>query len=95
MANILVRTPPGLKCPREGQHRSYITDEAKGTSVSDSAFYRRLVAEGSLILCKETAGAATAAPAPSAASVVPAPAASQQTASDAPASTEKEAKANG
>jgi hypothetical protein len=100
MPNILVRTPSGLKCPMEGQHRKYITDDEKGTSVPDTSFYRRLITEGSLILCKVTAAAVPMAPAQPAASAIPAApvapaiAAPQQTTPDASASTEKEAKAN-
>lgn len=50
MPDILVKTPPGQKCPKEGKHREYITDDEKGEPVPDATFYRRLIAEGSLIL---------------------------------------------
>lgn len=46
---IKVKTPPGLKCPLERNHRKYITDDEKGTEVTDSPYYRRLMNEGSLL----------------------------------------------
>jgi hypothetical protein len=61
MPDILVKTAPGLKCPKEGKHREYITDTPDtGVPVPDSAFYRRLIREGSLILCPTTAEASVA-----------------------------------
>jgi hypothetical protein len=47
---MLVKTNPGEKCPREDNPRTYITDDPKGTEVVDSAYYRRLVADGSLLI---------------------------------------------
>ena len=44
-----VKTPPGLKCPKEGKHREYITDDEQGVEVPDTVFYRRLLDEGSLL----------------------------------------------
>ena len=38
---------PGTKCPMEGQPKKYITD-SRGADVPDTAYYRRLVADGSL-----------------------------------------------
>lgn len=50
MAKILVKAKPGEKCPREDNPRTYITDSVKGTQVVDSAYYRRLIDDGSLDL---------------------------------------------
>jgi|GEM_PF-791084 len=49
---IQVKTPPGQICPKEGRHRDYIIDATGGSAVPDSTFYRRLIEEGSLILCE-------------------------------------------
>ena len=46
---MLVKTPPGQICPKEGKHRDYITDDPKGISMPDTEFYRRLLGEGSLV----------------------------------------------
>lgn len=43
-----VKAAPGTKCPKEGKPRQYITD-TEPVEVPASAYYRRLVAEGSLI----------------------------------------------
>ena len=45
-----VRAADGQKCPRENNPREYITDDVKGTEVSDTTYYRRLIDDGSLIL---------------------------------------------
>ena len=42
-----VKAAPGLKVPREGRPREYITDQIE--DVPASAYYRRLVADGSLL----------------------------------------------
>lgn len=47
MATILVRAADGLKCPKMGSPREYITDGAL-VEVPDCAHYRRLLADGSL-----------------------------------------------
>ena len=47
---LLVKANPGEICPREEDPRTYITDSAKGAEVEDSAYYRRLLADGSLVL---------------------------------------------
>ncbi len=39
----------GLKCPREDNPRDYITDDAIA-EVPESAYYLRLVADGSLVV---------------------------------------------
>ncbi len=46
---MLVKTPPGLICPKEGAPREYITDSPSGCEVPDTVYYRRLLAEGSLL----------------------------------------------
>lgn len=43
-----VRSAPGLKCPVEGKPREYITDN-KTVTVPDTAYYRKLVNDGSLV----------------------------------------------
>jgi hypothetical protein len=43
-----VLAAPGTRCPKEGKPRDYITDSTAVT-VPDSAYYRRLVADGSLV----------------------------------------------
>lgn len=52
---ILVKTPPGLKCPVEGMPRKYITDSPSVT-VHCTDYYRRLVDDGSLILVQAEQG---------------------------------------
>ena len=48
----------GCKCPMERKPRQYITD-ADPVNVPDTTYYRRLVADGSLV--EVTAGAAVRA----------------------------------
>ena len=43
-----VMAAPGTKCPKEGKPREYITDST-AEEVPDSTYYRRLVADGSLV----------------------------------------------
>lgn len=43
-----VKASPGLKCPKEGKPREYITD-SRAEEVSDTPYYRRLVSDRSLI----------------------------------------------
>lgn len=45
---MLVQSVPGSRCPKEGKPREYITDQTP-EDVPDSAYYLRLVADGSLI----------------------------------------------
>ncbi|MCM0081778.1 DUF2635 domain-containing protein [Geomonas sp. Red32] len=53
---LKVKAAPGLKCPMENNHRTYITDDNEGVSVPNTAFYRRLLRDGSLLEVKaETA----------------------------------------
>jgi len=47
-----VTSAPGTRCPKEDRPREYIGDE-KAEEVPDTAYYKRLVAEGSLVLAKE------------------------------------------
>jgi hypothetical protein len=49
---MLVISAPGTRCPKEGKPRSYITD-ASPVDVPDTAFYRRLVNDGSLLAASE------------------------------------------
>lgn len=51
---MLVKTPPGLKCPKEGTPREYITDDPKGVEVPNTVYYHRLLDEGSLLLADGT-----------------------------------------
>lgn len=44
-----VLAKPGAKCPMEHKPRAYITDSVP-VDVPDSTYYRRLLAEGSLVL---------------------------------------------
>lgn len=46
---MLVHAQLGEKCPKEGHPREYITDDPAGVEVPDTAYYRRLTAEGSLV----------------------------------------------
>jgi len=43
-----VLAAPGTRCPKENNPREYITDK-KPVDVPDSAYYRRLLADGSLV----------------------------------------------
>lgn len=47
-----VTSKPGARCPKENGPRAYITDSVP-VDVPDSAYYRRLIADGSLILVAE------------------------------------------
>jgi hypothetical protein len=49
-----VQAAPGAKCPKEGKPREYITDNMP-VEVPDSAYYIRLVADGSLTEISTTA----------------------------------------
>lgn len=46
-----VKATPGTQCPMEGRPRTYIGD-AETVTVPDSAYYRRLLDDGSLVLDK-------------------------------------------
>lgn len=48
-----VKANPGEKCPREGDPRHYITDDPKGVIVPASSYYRRLIADGSLVAVEQ------------------------------------------
>ena len=43
-----VKASPGLRCPMEGAPRDYIPDDPEGVEVNDTAYYRRLIDDGSL-----------------------------------------------
>ncbi|MCF6246919.1 MAG: hypothetical protein L3J69_06105 [Desulfobacula sp.] len=43
-----VKAAKGIKCPKEGKPREYITD-SKSVDVSGTPYYLRLVRDGSLI----------------------------------------------
>lgn len=53
---MLVRALPGTRCPMEGRPREYITDQA-AVKVPDTAYYRRRLAEGSLVPARSDATA--------------------------------------
>lgn len=48
----------GMKCPREENPRKYITD-SEPAEVPDSGYYRRLVADGSLIVASANGAVGT------------------------------------
>ena len=54
MAQIKVKAAPGLKFPMERNAKKYITDEA--VTVDSSAYYRRAIADGDLVLVAEAKG---------------------------------------
>lgn len=45
-----VKATPGLQCPKEQNPREYIGDDDAGVEVEASAYYRRLLDDGSLVL---------------------------------------------
>ena len=49
---MLVQAKPGTRCPKEGKPREYISD-VKAEDMPDTAYYRRLVAVGSLVVKAE------------------------------------------
>jgi hypothetical protein len=49
---MFVQAAPGTKCPKEGKPREYICREP--VEMPDSAYYRRLVTDGSLIVVKSS-----------------------------------------
>lgn len=57
MAQIKVKAAPGLKFPMERNAKKYITDEA--VTVDSSAYYRRAIADGDLVLVTEIKGEAS------------------------------------
>lgn len=56
-----VKAAPGLKVPKEGKPREYILDTGKGVEVPNTAYYLRMVADGSLIDVNKTAVTASTA----------------------------------
>ncbi|EEF2420169.1 hypothetical protein NCL57_002058 [Salmonella enterica] len=53
MSQMKVKAAPGVKVPREENARRYITSDADVT-VEDSAYYRRQISAGDLILVTGT-----------------------------------------
>lgn len=49
---MIVKAAPGLACPKEENPRDYITD-TEPVTVPDSAYYRRLVFDGSLVTVED------------------------------------------
>jgi hypothetical protein len=58
---MLVKAAPGLKVPKEGKPREYITD-ANAVDVQSSTYYRRCLAQGDLVPAVQTARKAGAKP---------------------------------
>lgn len=54
MAQIKVKAAPGLKFPMERNAKKHITGEA--VTVESSAYYRRAIADGDLVLVTEDKG---------------------------------------
>ncbi|WP_193130162.1 DUF2635 domain-containing protein [Enterobacter hormaechei] len=54
MAQIKVKAAPGLKFPMERNAKKHITGEA--ITVESSAYYRRAIADGDLVLVTEGKG---------------------------------------
>lgn len=54
---MYVKAAPGSRCPMDGKPREFITDSP--VEVADSAYYRRLIADGSLVVVGEEAAAPT------------------------------------
>ena len=48
-----IKAASGLRCPMEGDPRAYITDDPKGVEVDDTAYYRRLLDDGSLVIVQD------------------------------------------
>ena len=46
---MLVKAAPGLKVPKEGKPRDYITDD-ESVDVPDSAYYLRRMFDGDLVV---------------------------------------------
>lgn len=47
---LRVKAAAGQRCPLEHKPREYINDNPAGAEVADSAYYRRLIADGSLLV---------------------------------------------
>ncbi|MCW3479737.1 DUF2635 domain-containing protein [Neisseriaceae bacterium JH1-16] len=60
MNEIRVKAAPGIKVPKEGRPREYITD-TEAEIVPASVYYLRIVAEGDLIKVDDKAGDKTTA----------------------------------
>ena len=57
---MLVKAAPGTKCPKEGNPKQYITDSV-AIEVPQTIYYRRRIADNSLIPVPAPAGAGTKA----------------------------------
>lgn len=44
-----VKAPEGIRCPMENNPKKYITDDDDGVEVAASAYYRRMIDDGSLL----------------------------------------------
>jgi hypothetical protein len=63
MKILHVKAAPGLKLPKEGYPRAYITD-AEAVPVQDSHYYRKAIGDGDLVeVTPDTDEAAAPAPA--------------------------------
>lgn len=52
---MLVQAKKGARCPKERKNREYITDR-EPVDVPESAYYLRLIADGSLVEIAKTSG---------------------------------------
>jgi len=58
MKHLSVIAPPGLICPKEGGKPAGIITDSQAVTVPDTAYYRRLLREGSLLDAAKPAPAA-------------------------------------
>lgn len=49
MKKLSVIAPPGRICPKQGGKPAGVITDSEAVSVPDNAYYRRLLAEGSLL----------------------------------------------
>ena len=52
MKTIFVKAAKGMRCPKEGRPREYVTD-AETVEVPATAYYKRLLTDGSLVSAVE------------------------------------------
>ncbi len=64
LAELKVKAASGIKYPLEGYPNKYITDECE-QSVPDTAYYRKALMDGDLVLADALVPAASAMPAAS------------------------------
>jgi hypothetical protein len=48
---MIVKSAPGTQCPMEANPKTYVTD-SKAIEVPNTAYYRRLLDDGSLVTAK-------------------------------------------